>query len=84
MGREKISSGRRFLSVSASLAVIALCSSPLLARGAADADDDGGSEGGNQAATQLFAQLLYSQVSNFTSVFRGDIAKNFGFCIQDV
>ncbi|KAL3750972.1 hypothetical protein ACJRO7_011884 [Eucalyptus globulus] len=85
MSGEKIHGGRlrrrRFLSVSVSLVVVVLCSSPFLARAA---DEDGESQGENQAATQLFAQLLYSQVSNFTSVFRGDIAKNFGFCIQDV
>lgn len=79
MSREKIN-GRRFLSVSVSLLAIALCSLPFVSRAA----EDGDSVGGNDAATQLFAQLLYSQVSNFTSIFRGDIVKNFGFCIQDV
>ncbi|XP_015581018.1 ABC transporter G family member 28 isoform X1 [Ricinus communis] len=36
------------------------------------------------AAEELFSQLVFNSFSNFTSVFKKDISKYFGFCITDV
>jgi hypothetical protein len=53
-----------------------------------DDDDDGDGEGSNSynnpAAQQIFSELVSSRISNFTSIFKDDITKNFGFCITDV
>lgn len=45
-------------------------------------EDNGGYD--NPAAQQLFTQLFFKRISNFTSIFKEDITKNFGFCITDV
>uniref|UniRef100_A0A803PSS1 Uncharacterized protein n=1 Tax=Cannabis sativa TaxID=3483 RepID=A0A803PSS1_CANSA len=38
----------------------------------------------NPAALDIFSELLNNQIKNFTAIFKGDIKKNFGFCITDV
>lgn len=48
----------------------------------ADGDDD--SQSSNAAMSPFVTALIYSQISNFTSVFNKDITENLGFCIKDV
>ncbi|KAK4771791.1 hypothetical protein SAY86_013566 [Trapa natans] len=84
MGREKlvvVSNSRRSASLPLFLSVVVLC----LSRCVTCAEDDGG--GGissSPASNQLFTQLIYKSMYNFTSIFRADIQKNFDFCIQDI
>ncbi|CAI0397922.1 unnamed protein product [Linum tenue] len=40
--------------------------------------------GGNQVAEELLSQALYNSFANFTTIFKQDIKKHFGFCITDV
>ncbi|CAK7350715.1 unnamed protein product [Dovyalis caffra] len=65
-----------FLSVSIFIVAFALSSSPVYCQ-----EFDGYDN--NLAARELFSELVYNSFSNFTSVFRQDIAKYFGFCITD-
>ncbi|KAK4753774.1 hypothetical protein SAY87_001878 [Trapa incisa] len=88
MIREKlvvVRKSRRSTSLLLLLAVAVLCLSRCVT--CAAAADDGGSIGAastHPAANQLFTQLIYNSMYNFTYIFRADIQKNFGFCIQDI
>ncbi|PKI64403.1 ABC transporter G family member 28-like [Punica granatum] len=84
MSREKLKVvDNSFCSRSISIllpAILVLC----LSRCATCADEEGGGTSSNPATNQLFTQLVYDSLYNFTSIFRADIQKNFGFCIQDI
>ncbi|KAJ6388223.1 hypothetical protein OIU77_026739 [Salix suchowensis] len=81
MSREKFNKLRHdhccFLYVSIIIVAFALSLSPAYCQDIEGYDD-------NPATQELFSELVYKSFSNFTSVFKQDIAKYFGFCITDV
>ncbi|KAH8512925.1 hypothetical protein H0E87_006287 [Populus deltoides] len=81
MSREKFNKLRHdhccFLSVSIFVVAFALSLSPAYCQDIDGYDD-------NPATQELFSELVYKSFSNFTSVFKQDIVKYFGFCITDV
>ncbi|KAI4383786.1 hypothetical protein MLD38_009586 [Melastoma candidum] len=95
-GRDKASAPRsrhRFLPVRALpifVCILLLLTRPVFSADGDEEDDfgDTGSDGGSSFGSspqsqQILTELIYNQFANFTSIFRGDISKNFGFCIQD-
>lgn len=85
MSRRKKVNAPRKLSLPVFLVVLVLIS--FSRRVDCDQDDDEDEDNGgynNPAAQQLFTQLVSNRISNFTSIFKEDISKNFGFCITDV
>lgn len=36
------------------------------------------------AAQELLSEIVYSSISNYTSIFKDDISRDYGFCITDV
>ncbi|XP_040994897.1 ABC transporter G family member 28 [Juglans microcarpa x Juglans regia] len=85
MSRRKKVNAPRNLSLLVFLVVLVLIS--FSRRVACDQDEDEDDDNGgydNPAAQQLFTQLFFKRISNFTSIFKEDITKNFGFCITDV
>lgn len=46
--------------------------------------NDDGDVGGSGAGIEIFAQEMYNSMSGFTSVFKGAIKKELGYCILDV
>uniref|UniRef100_A0A2N9GX33 Uncharacterized protein n=1 Tax=Fagus sylvatica TaxID=28930 RepID=A0A2N9GX33_FAGSY len=91
MSREKVNVYRN-LSVRVFLVVLVLTFSRPVACDSDDDDDDDDDSGSssssntfnNPAAQQIFSELVFSSISNYTSIFKDDISKNFGFCITDV
>ncbi|KAJ6414744.1 hypothetical protein OIU84_003706 [Salix udensis] len=81
MSREKFNKLRHdhccFLYVSIIVVAFALSLSPAYCQDIEGYDD-------NPATQELFSELVYKSFSNFTSVFKQDISKYFGFCITDV
>ncbi|KAK3033741.1 hypothetical protein RJ639_034516 [Escallonia herrerae] len=53
-------------------------------RGVWCVDGDDYSKTGNPAMVPLVTSLIYSQVSNLTTIFHKDITEGLGFCIKDV
>lgn len=47
-------------------------------------DGDGGGKKADEAALPLLTDLIYSRLSNLTSLFSPDIKRSLGFCIKDV
>ncbi|KAB1226488.1 ABC transporter G family member 28 [Morella rubra] len=85
MSREKVNAFRNLYFPVLFLVVLLLTSlSRRVACDQDDDDDDDGEEFNNPAAQQIFAELVYSRIANFTSIFKNDISKHFGFCITDV
>ena len=72
----------KFLSLTIFVAVIGLS---VLGDVNCAADDDLDlSQSSNPGALNLFTQAFYSRFSNFTLIFKDDISRELGFCIQDV
>lgn len=44
----------------------------------------GGGSAAGSAGAEIFTQTLYKSMSNYTSVFKGAIKKELGYCITDV
>ncbi|XP_062172660.1 ABC transporter G family member 28 [Alnus glutinosa] len=80
MRREKVNAYRN-LSVVLLVVLVVLSFSQRVACGQ---DEEGSNSYTNPAAQQIFSELVFSRISNFTSIFKDDITKNFGFCITDV
>jgi hypothetical protein len=80
MRREKVNAYRN-LSVVLLVVLVLLSFSQRVACGQ---DEEGSNSYTNPAAQQIFSELVFSRISNFTSIFKDDITKNFGFCITDV
>ena len=49
-----------------------------------DVDTDSYSQTGNPAVLPLITQVIYSRLSNLTTIFNGDITNSLGFCIKNV
>ncbi|KAL6336411.1 hypothetical protein AAG906_014583 [Vitis piasezkii] len=49
-----------------------------------DVDTDSYSQTGNPAVLPLITQVIYSRLSNLTTIFNGDITNRLGFCIKNV
>jgi len=45
---------------------------------------NGDDVGGSGAGFEIFAQEMYNSMSGYTSVFKGAIKKELGYCIVDV
>ncbi|XP_030961560.1 ABC transporter G family member 28-like [Quercus lobata] len=45
---------------------------------------DGTTNYDSPAAQEILSELVYNSVSNYTSIFKDDISRDYGFCITDV
>jgi hypothetical protein len=82
MGRENANAYRN-LSINVFVVVLVFLIS-FSQRVACAEDADGSNSYNNPAAQQILSELVFNRISNFTSIFKGDITKSFGFCITDV
>ena len=49
-----------------------------------DVDTGAYSQTGNPSVLPLITQVIYSRLSNLSTVFREDISDRLGFCIENV
>lgn len=76
MNREKFHHAHTVLSVSIVFLVLLCLSHPVACQNAQNPEF-------NQAAAQVYSDLVNKNIANFTSVFKQEVSRELGFCITD-